>query len=100
MFSRFRSILVVTLFLAFSAYAWAAAPSDTYGSQNTNTLPIDQRHEADGQQKRRDALRAALKAQAGSGHGIPEKPVSAHDRNALREQLRQQNVLEVQRAQQ
>ncbi len=92
--ARVSSIIVVTLFLATSARAW----SD--GSQNTVLVPKEGRLEADSRQKRREELRAALRAQTDGGPQRRDRPASARDRNALREQLRKQDALGASRLQQ
>ena len=54
---------------------------------------VDMVHTAhDDKQKRREELRAALKAQGGEPATAPVKPISAHERAALREQLRVQGA--------
>jgi len=90
MLVRASSIVFVTLFLATSALAW----SD--GSQNTVLVPGQSRLEADSRQKRREELRAALRAQSGGVQQRLDRPASARDRNALREQLRQQDARRIQ----
>jgi hypothetical protein len=83
--TMFKSALLL-LFVLTIPSAYSQALPTHRDDPGASTGALNGHH--DDKQRRREELRAALKAQSEEASSAPTKPISAHDRAALREQLR------------
>jgi len=81
------------LTLCIALTAWPAFSQVAVSPRNNATRPAARPVVLqDDKQKRRDEVRAAIKAQDNDAANAPAKPISSRDRAVLREQLRMQGA--------